>query len=276
MIKLFLTDIDGTLLPEGGSQVNPAYFEVIRKVMDKGVLFGVSTGRQIANLQRMFEPIWEDMVLVGENGACVVYKGKEILCQAMTPEVSKNMVKDIRALPGCTCFYDTRYMCYVESPYMYHIIRDQFGYDVTLVEDLTKVKEPCLKLTVYRDEKIEEVTGLEFHPKWEKRANVACGGSKYLDVVARGTDKGVSVKMVQDMLGISPEETLVIGDNINDMSTLALAGCSFAIGNAREEVKEACRFIAPDNNHDGVLKVLEDLLENYDSESLFKAFCKQR
>ena len=257
---MFLTDLDGTLLPEGGSKVAPPYFDAIRGLQDKGILFGVSTGRQIANIRRMFEPVFDDMVVIGENGACVLYKGKEIFCAPMSKEDSRGLIEDTRKLPDCLCFHDTRQMCYVESERMYDIVRNQFGYDVTLVEDLLTVEELCLKHTVFREKDIEAVTLPVFQPKWRKRVDVAGGGSKYLDIVAAGSDKGTSLKRVQKQLGMKPEETLVIGDNLNDLGTLALAGYSFAVGNAREEVKEACRYLAPDNRHDGVLEVMKALL----------------
>ena len=263
MIKMFLTDLDGTLLPEGGSKVTLPYFEAIRSFQNQGILFGVSTGRQIANIRRMFDPVFDDMIVIGENGACVLYKGKEIFCAPMSKEDSRGLIEDTRKLPDCLCFHDTRHMCYVESEFMYGLIKNQFGYDVTLVDDLLKVEEPCLKHTVYRESAIEEVTALVFQPKWRKRVDVAGGGSKYLDIVAVGSDKGTSLKRVQKQLGISPEETLVIGDNLNDLGTLALARYSFAVGNAREEVKEACSYLAPDNRHDGVLEVMQALLAGY-------------
>ena len=39
MIRLIISDIDGTLVPEGGSVVNPEYMVVIRKLLDLGVQF---------------------------------------------------------------------------------------------------------------------------------------------------------------------------------------------------------------------------------------------
>ena len=279
MIRLFLTDLDGTLLPEGGNKVDPLYFEVIEKLFDRGILFGVSTGRQIANIRRMFRPVKDKMVIVGENGACILYKGEEIFCGPMRDEDVKGMVAHTRLLPGCLSFFDTRHMTYVESEEMFYMIRDQFGYDVKLVDDLMEVKEPCLKYTLYRASHIEEVTSVDFTPQWERKVNVAGGGSRYLDVVAMGSDKGSSVKKVQDLLRSRPEETLAIGDNINDLGTLSRAAYSFAVGNAREEVKAACRYIAPDNMHYGVLRVMEALLRDQEDDNpaektLFKEFLK--
>ena len=39
MIRLIVSDIDGTLVPEGGSGLNPEYMEVIRTFAGLGVQF---------------------------------------------------------------------------------------------------------------------------------------------------------------------------------------------------------------------------------------------
>ena len=37
MVKLIMTDIDGTLIPDGTMDINPEYFEVIEKLVEKYV-----------------------------------------------------------------------------------------------------------------------------------------------------------------------------------------------------------------------------------------------
>ena len=39
MIKLVASDIDGTLVPEGTTSINPEFYEIIRKLKEKGILF---------------------------------------------------------------------------------------------------------------------------------------------------------------------------------------------------------------------------------------------
>ena len=54
MIKLVVTDIDGTLLPEGTDQLNPELFEVIRTLKKKGIQFAVGSGRQYMSMRYLF------------------------------------------------------------------------------------------------------------------------------------------------------------------------------------------------------------------------------
>ena len=78
----------------------------------------------------------------------------------------------------------------------------------------------------------------------------------WMDCMALGVNKGAAIQKIQESLDILPEETMAFGDQMNDVEMLARAYYSYAIGNARQEVKAAARFQADTNVRDGVLKVL--------------------
>ena len=54
MIKLVVSDIDGTLLKEGTDQINPEMFDAIRQMRERGILFAASSGRQYASMRHVF------------------------------------------------------------------------------------------------------------------------------------------------------------------------------------------------------------------------------
>ena len=72
--------------------------------------------------------------------------------------------------------------------------------------------------------------------------------------------KGKAVRTIQESLGIKMEETMAFGDQLNDIEMLNQAYYSFAVANAREEVRKAARFQADSNVRGGVLKILKGLL----------------
>ena len=57
MVKLIMTDIDGTLLPDGTMDINPEYFEVIEKLVEKGIIFVVASGRHMSSVKKVFAPV---------------------------------------------------------------------------------------------------------------------------------------------------------------------------------------------------------------------------
>ena len=52
MIKLVVTDIDGTLVKDGTLDINPEYMDVIRALKEKGIYFVACSGRQYCRAGR--------------------------------------------------------------------------------------------------------------------------------------------------------------------------------------------------------------------------------
>ena len=69
MIKLVVSDIDGTLLPDGGHDMNPELYEVILKLRKAGMQFAAASGRQWASIEQVFDPIKEKIFYLSDNGA---------------------------------------------------------------------------------------------------------------------------------------------------------------------------------------------------------------
>ena len=82
-----------------------------------------------------------------------------------------------------------------------------------------------------------------------------------MDVMERGVNKGTALKKVQNIFGVMKEETVVFGDNHNDLEMLAEAGEGYAVLNAREEVKAIATKVIPSNNDNGVLKQMKKILK---------------
>ncbi len=115
---------------------------------------------------------------------------------------------------------------------------------------------PCLKLSLYRPNGIEAATR-EICREFKDELKMTCSGEMWLDSMAPGVHKGKAVQTLQESLGILPEETMAFGDQLNDIEMLGRAYYSFAVANARDEVKKAARFQADSNVKDGVLKILK-------------------
>ena len=89
-----------------------------------------------------------------------------------------------------------------------------------------------------------------------------------MDVMEKGVNKGTALAEVQKLLGISKSETAAFGDNQNDLEMIGQAGVSFAVANARDEVKAAASFLVPANNEDGVLLCLRKILRLAENKKL--------
>ena len=242
MIKLIASDIDGTLLPEGTAQINPEIFQVIRKLKEKEILFAAASGRHYTSMSKLFEPVKNDIIFITENGAYVCCRGYDMLEQVVEWELVCQWVREVRQIPGASFTLDTKEGFYTES------------------SDPEFLRRRINKMAVYRKENIREVAELLI-PRWESRLHCAVSGDIWVDFMNLDTNKGNAIRSIQKILKISPDETMVFGDNHNDLEMIRSATESYAVGNAADAVKKAAKYVADTNVNDGVLKVLRTLLD---------------
>lgn len=262
MIKLVASDIDGTLLPEGTAQINPEIFEVIRKLKERDILFAAASGRHYTSMSKLFEPVKNDIIFITENGAYVCCRGYTMLEQVLNWEQVCQWVREVRRIPGTSFTLDTKEGFYTESsdPEFLDLIRKGYRSRIDQVEDALSRELKVNKMAVYRKENIGEVARLLI-PRWEDRLHCVISGDVWVDFMNMDTNKGNAIRSIQKTLKISPDETMVFGDNHNDLEMIRSATESYAVGNAAEAVKKAAKYVADTNVNDGVLKVLKTLLD---------------
>lgn len=262
MIKLLLTDVDGTLVKEGGDKLNPQYYEVIEGLKEEGVTFGVASGRQYASIEHLFEPVKKDMLFLCNNGTYVTCNGKDTFIDRMDREDVLGIIEDVRRIPSSILMYDTIELTYIESgnPGFHRMLRDDYHYAFRQVPDLTRIEEDCIKLSIYCPENMEGIMSKAFVPKWKDRIKASFSGECFLDCMRTDSNKGKALLEVQNLYGIDRSETMVFGDNLNDIEMLSQADFSYAAGNARKEVIKAARYTTAPYWEDGVLLEMKRLL----------------
>lgn len=92
---------------------------------------------------------------------------------------------------------------------------------------------------------------------------LSLGASKpeYLEVMDGTVMKSAGIRMLCSKLGIPVEESIAFGDGLNDVGMLQAAGRGYAMANAPAEVRERVAHTAPDNDHEGILAVLQELFD---------------
>ena len=261
MIKLIASDIDGTLVSDGDNRLNPEIFETVLKLKEKGIQFAAASGRQWVSLERLFEPVKERVFYLSDNGAYVGCHGRNLFLNTIDRGLAMEMVEDIKKEPGLEVMLsgpDVVYMDTKDQEFVDWII-EGYKFQVKMVEDVRKVDDRFIKVSAYKKHGVQEATE-EIRKKYEARLKVTISGDMWMDCMAMGVCKGQAIEVLQKGLEIKPEETMAFGDQLNDMEMLERAYYSFAVGNARPEIKAAARFQADTNRNDGVLKILKMLL----------------
>lgn len=80
-----------------------------------------------------------------------------------------------------------------------------------------------------------------------------------LECSALGMSKAQGLRDLCAYLGITMDEVVAVGDAPNDLDALHAVGMPVAMGNATPEVRAVARITVADNDHDGIVDVVEQL-----------------
>lgn len=257
MIKLIVSDIDGTLVRDGENVLNPEYFQEILRLREKGIQFAAASGRQWHSIERIFDPIKEKIFYISDNGAYVGCYGRNLFLTPIERQLALRIVEEIRKNKELDVVLSGPDVVYVETDNqeLVHWLADCYRFEIKQVPDVTKVPDEIIKVSAYKKHGVEESAGY-IRENYKDQLKITISGDMWMDCMADGVNKGEAIRMIQESLDILPEETMVFGDQLNDLEMMGRAYYSYAIGNARQEVKAAARFQADTNVNGGVLKVL--------------------
>lgn len=261
-IKLVATDIDGTLIQDSTNRVYPEMFEMVKLLKEKDIIFAAASGRQYESLYNVFEPVARDVIFVAENGAHVRCRDTDISSVPMDRADVEELIADMRAIPDTEIMASTTRGCYVESKNQEYLDLLEQGYrnKVIRVYDILKEDITIIKLALYKKGSVREAGEGILIPKWHSRCHASMAGEDWVDFIDFKVGKGNALKEIQKFFHITPEETMVFGDNGNDITMFEIAGESYAVESAREEVKAKAKHICPPYWEKGVLQVLKDLV----------------
>ncbi|MEG2256436.1 MAG: HAD hydrolase family protein, partial [Cetobacterium sp.] len=129
-----------------------------------------------------------------------------------------------------------------------------------VVTDLTKVEDDILKVTIC-DFSGSEINSNKYYEEYRQALQVTVSGEIWLDITAKGVNKGCTIKKIQDMLNIKHEETMVFGDYLNDLEMMGSGYYSYAMENAHDDLKKVSRFMAHSNDNNGVVKAIKEVMK---------------
>ena len=252
MLKLIATDMDGTLLDDN-KVFNPNLFNIIKSLKNDGVLFAIASGRQYAGLVKIFDEVKNDILFICQNGGHIVYQGKTLYTCLMNKDFTDKVIIEARKIEDAEILACTSEKAYIENPskrFMGEL--GQYLMSLVVVDDLTKV-EKFIKVSLCDFKGAANNSAPIMSELFNGQAQLCISGPKWFDVNSLITHKGNAIKFIQQKFNISYEETMVFGDNFNDLEMFKTAYYSYAMENAIDEIKNKARFIASSNNNDGVI-----------------------
>jgi phosphoglycolate phosphatase (TIGR01487 family) len=86
-----------------------------------------------------------------------------------------------------------------------------------------------------------------------------------LHLTKKGITKAIALKEALDLMNISPDETVVIGDSATDVPMFDICGYSVAVGNASDEVKSKADYVCKEEIGDGVVEAIQEVAKETQS-----------
>ena len=259
MIKLIATDMDGTLL-NSNNEIQEGFYDVFNEIKEKEIIFAAASGRQYYNLLERFKGIDDNMMFIAENGTFVVYKGEELIVNSLDINIARELIKVGRTIDNAYVILCGKNAAYIESRDKRLVEQTEKYYArYEIVSDLTTIEDDILKVTIC-DFSGSENNSNKYFDDYRDKAQICVSGEIWLDMTAKGINKGLAIKEVQDKLNIKFEETMVFGDYLNDLEMMDSAYHSYAMENAHDDLKKVARFRAKKNTENGVVEKIKEVL----------------
>ena len=273
MIKLIASDLDGTLLPEGTADIDPEIYQVIRELLAAGITFVAASGRNYESVMSIFECMEKELTVISDNGGYLAKAGETMHCFSFPQALLEEAVAVARSLPNVWIMASAARGTYTDmnDPKYIRWIREGYKLDIRVVDDLLKIKEPLIKVAIYTCEQDAAEVAEPLRGQIGDRVSIAVAGDRWVDLMMPGVNKGGALAYIQKTMGITPEETAVFGDNGNDLPMFWQAAESYAVSNAREEAKEAAKYVLGDVSEGAVLKELKRILETVEAHGAHAA-----
>lgn len=268
--RLIALDLDGTTLTSD-KQITPRTAAVLRALVASGRHVTFATGRMLGSTARYAEQVGLELPHVVLNGSLVARRGESPLYGGALPA---EVLADSRVgVPdGVGLFWLTGETLYSEPRWASHwdYLRSwNNGGDQEELADLREIeRHPVYQLHWVGPADALETIAARYRDdvRWRLLGFASSQGPMHhLELRQAGTHKGTGLAHLQRLLGVSQEETLAVGDWINDLDMLRVAGVGVAMGNACPEVRAVAEGVLDGtNDEDGLARFLERLVQSTD------------
>ncbi|MBN1865816.1 HAD family hydrolase [Candidatus Sumerlaeota bacterium] len=274
MTTLYVSDLDGTLLRNDGSLSDFAR-ETLNSLIEEGLLFAVASARSIVTIREVLAGLLLRLPIIEGNGAALSDQ-KTGAHQVVNP-IDSDLLEDLYAEfvdRGCEplvatfdgqadrCYYDgggnegmkayIRNRTEARDPRLRRVadVREAFRDQVmtfTLIERHA-ILAPVVEWleTAHRDAVRVHFFEDTYMPEWS-----------WAMVHDRRASKDQAIRTIQEICGVGPEETVVFGDNDNDIAMFRAAGRAIAVSNATDRLKAEATQIVGSNEKDSVVRFIE-------------------
>lgn len=242
MIKLVVSDVDGTILTGGQTAVPDKVFEAIEKLKKAGKKVAIASGRTYGSLEKLFAPVKQDLYFICCDGAVIIHNDKVIYSK----QIGSGDIFDVIRRPEydkcgiLLCTPMTSYAIQGGGDFKAQA-ENQSGEEVFSMERLYDIKEPVVKISVWS--KTGNAQPLNFMPK---SLRVAYNVGEWCEYTSAISNKGLAVSDLQMRLYLTKFDTTAIGDGFNDVEMMKKAKMAVSANDAFDGLQTVCNYHTDD------------------------------
>lgn len=266
-IKMLALDLDGTLT-NSEKKITPKTRAALEKAMEKGVTVVLASGRPTVGIL----PLAEELNLKERGGCILAYNGGKIMDCTTGETLYQKQFPPEMIRPVCDFVKEmgVNVLCYDMNGIVTEQPDDEWAgreamickVPVQKVEDLaTYLDYPICKLLITLDPAKMAATEPEAKARFSDKLGVFRSCDFFIEVVPKGVAKDHSLEALLARKGLTRENLMAVGDGMNDLPMIRLAGVGVAMANADPAVKAEANYVtAADNDHDGVAEAVEKFI----------------
>lgn len=260
-IKLICSDIDGTLITSDDKL--PDNFEkVLQELEKRNIYFVAASGRGVPSIKTKLDYKAENLYYISDNGAILQHDNKVFYKNKFSQDEVEEVVMAFRECTEASIIATTKDSSYAElhSDHKQDFLKE-FYVDYIIVDDITKVDEEFVKITMRSDFNTDENIKRKSMQKLKKKYHLVRAGIPWIDVMRADSNKGKALETLLNYLNIDKKNTIGFGDYPNDIHMLEVVGRSYAMENAHPDVKKIADEIIGSNDDNSVMKKIIELLK---------------
>lgn len=263
-VKLLAMDMDDTLLREDLT-ISEEVRRKLAEAEEKGVMLVLASGRMPHAMHRYIEELGLDK----QEGYAICTNGSFIIKTDTYETIHEQMLETGFALEVHKTVADMGLPIQVYIEDVIHVTIDNEHTD--LDASLTGLKKALMenpedfirshkvsKYVIPGDPEVLQEAQKKLKALYGDQANIFTSKPFFLEIMPKDADKGHALEKLAGILGIPREQTVAVGDAMNDIGMLAYAGLGVAMKNAEDKVKEAADLVLEwSNDEDGLARLVE-------------------
>lgn len=265
--KIFVFDIDGTLLPSNG-EFSKNTINYLKELEQNNNLVVLASGRGYHDLILLHQKLGLRSPMISSNGATLTFFDNH---PSVTMSIRCDIIKDL-----FNKFKDiiiSSYYSYLNKLFIYNKM-DKLSFLYKIKEDSIIIEGAFNEIELENPNSIyfildnnkKEIFFNYVNINYSQEINITEYGhdAKYSIIILdlKNTNKAYAILEMLMILKKSEKDTIIFGDNYQDINMLKLEGITVSMINGTPEAKEAAKYITfKDNNNDGVIDFINYLEE---------------